>query len=159
MQFSSFRLETRFRITAALERRTGSRRLILLNSGQIEFFRNPSTPSGSRFHSPDGYRNNLYRSERFIVLIAIDFRNGVGDLLARNYFAEDRVMAVQMFGWRDRYEELAAIGIGPGVGHRQNAGTGKCVFIADFVLEFVTGRAVSRADRIAALDHEIRNHA
>src|SRR5713226_9851315 len=63
---------------------------------------------------------------------------------------------------RGRYgdEELRAIGVGAGVGHGQLARLVEAVWRAlGFVLELIAGAAEAGASRVAALDHEVGNHA
>ena len=69
------------------------------------------------------------------------------------------VVVVQQRRGRHGDEELAAVGIGPGVGHREHARLGVLQLGVKLVGEFVSGTAAAGALRIAALDHEIRNHA
>ena len=72
--------------------------------------------------------------------------------------AEHRVLAVQPVGLDVGDEELAAIGVGAGIGHGQHA-TLMLHTVVGFVLEAVARAAATGAFRAAALDHEIGNHA
>ena len=72
--------------------------------------------------------------------------------------AEHRVLAVQpraRVGGDD--EELRAVRVRPGVGHRQRAADD--LVRVDLVLERVPGPAGARSLRTAALDHEVLDHA
>lgn len=59
------------------------------------------------------------RSVALHCLHALDLAH---DLHAGLYFAKDHVLAVQMRRGHGRDEELAAVGVGPGVGHGQQTG-------------------------------------
>src|SRR5689334_5688696 len=54
-------------------------------------------------------------------------------------------------------EELAAVAVRPGVGHRE--GSGLMGLRAELVLEGVTGTASTAARGVAALCHKARDHA
>ena len=72
--------------------------------------------------------------------------------------AEDGVLAVQpgrRLGGDD--EELGAVGVGAGVGHRQRAALD--LVLVELVLEGVAGAAAAGALRAAALDHEVGDDA
>src|SRR5215207_181023 len=82
----------------------------------------------------------------------------VDGLHARSHPAEHGVLAVEPgrgLGGHD--EELAAVGVGPGVGHRER--TADDLVVVDLVLELVAGAAGAGALRAAALDHEVADHA
>src|SRR5206468_660215 len=72
--------------------------------------------------------------------------------------AEDRVLAVEprrRVGRDD--EELAAVGVRPGVRHRERAAHD--LVVVELVLERVAGAAGAGALRATALDHEVLDHA
>src|SRR5215208_3794037 len=82
----------------------------------------------------------------------VDRLHAGGDL------AKDGVLAVQPgsgFGGHD--EELAAVRVGSGIGHRERSADD--LVIVDLVLELVAGSAGAGALRAAALDHEVADHA
>jgi len=56
-------------------------------------------------------------------------------------------------------KELAAVGVGPGIGHGKHARLGVLELRVKLVGEFVARTAAAGALRIAALDHEVGNHA
>ncbi len=89
----------------------------------------------------------------------ITLRDFVDHVLAFGDFTEDRVLAIQMWGGEVSDEELAAIGAGSGIGHRENAGLGVFQRAVEFIREFVARAAGASAGRITALDHEICDHA
>src|SRR3546814_21030573 len=72
---------------------------------------------------------------------------------------EHGVCAIQPRGGDVGDEELAAIGAGAGIGHRQHAGFVVAQLRAALILEAVAGVATATAFRAAALDHEIGDHA
>ena len=74
-------------------------------------------------------------------------------------FAEHAVLVVEPRRRHQRDEKLAAVGIRPAVGHRQDAGLAVPERRPEFVAEVVAGTAGALAQRIAALNHEIRDHA
>ena len=91
---------------------------------------------------------------------ARNFGDLVGDVLAFDDFAEDGVIAGEPGRWRDGDKELAAVGVRAGVGHGQLAGLVELVRRAlGLVLEAVAGAAHAGAGGVAALDHEVGNHA
>ena len=73
--------------------------------------------------------------------------------------AENGVFAVQPRGVLVGNEELAAIGVRPGIGHREDAGAIVLQRSNDLVAELITRAATAIALGVAALDHEIGNHA
>src|SRR5687767_3125066 len=78
--------------------------------------------------------------------------HAVGDL------AEHGVLAVEpRRGVGRDDEELRAVGVGAGVGHRERAAFD--LVVVELVLELITGPAGPRALRAAALDHEVADHA
>src|ERR1035437_5046904 len=87
----------------------------------------------------------------------------LGDLfdhvVALDDFAENAVLIIQVRSGCHGNEELAAVGIGSGVGHGEEAGLGVFQGGVELVGEFVAGPATARTFGIAALDHEIRNDA
>src|SRR5690606_13443803 len=82
----------------------------------------------------------------------------VDDLLAFNHLAEHGVLAVQPRARHVGNKELAAIGAGTGIGHRQHAALVRQA-IAGLVLETVARAAGTGALGAAALDHEVVQHA
>src|SRR5215204_1355672 len=88
-------------------------------------------------------------------LCALDRVDG---LHARGDLTEDGVLAVEpgsRVGGHD--EELAAVRVGPRVGHREGAADD--LVLVDLVLELVAGAAGAGALRTAALNHEVADHA
>src|SRR4029077_2401963 len=70
----------------------------------------------------------------------------------------DRMVSVQPRRRSDGNEELAAIGSRTGVGHGEFARLIEAYRRNNFILELIPGAAGARAQRIAALNHEIRDH-
>ena len=98
--------------------------------------------------------------ERLVGTIDLHGGDGVDNIETGNDFAE---YGVAMWQWRVflHDEELAAIGIGTGIGHGHSAFditglVGNRVRI-QFIGEFVAGTAHTGTSRIAALDHEARD--
>ena len=81
------------------------------------------------------------------------------DVHAGGHLAEHRVAVVEVRRRAERDEELAAVGVGPAVGHRQDAGLVVPEPRVELVGELVAGAADALSQRIAALDHEAVDHA
>ena len=56
-------------------------------------------------------------------------------------------------------EELAAVSIGAGIGHRKNSAFVMLKLRVELVLETITRAAGAVTERITSLDHESRDHA
>ena len=97
--------------------------------------------------------------ENFDALDLVALRDRVHHVLALGHFAEDRVLAIEPRTGHVRDEKLAAVRAGAGVGHRENAGLRVLERLVDLVGEIVAGAAAAGARRVAALDHEVRDHA
>src|SRR3954447_10351910 len=80
--------------------------------------------------------------------------NLADDIHPVNDFAEDAVTVVEVRCRPERNEELAAIGVGTAIRHRQNAGLAVTQRRMKLVCEIVPGPTRTSAERIAALDHE-----
>src|SRR5919204_2394871 len=91
--------------------------------------------------------------QRPVAGVAVAGGDRVHHLHALDHLAEDGVLAVQPGRRHLGDEELRAVGVGPGVGHRQVAGPVEAARPADLVLEGVAGTAAAGAERVAALDH------
>src|SRR6516162_1035789 len=104
-----------------------------------------------------------FEDDGFVGLVlcaARDLGDFVGDVLAFDDFTKDGVIASQPGGWRNSDEELAAVGIGAGVGHGELAGLVESVRRAfGFVLEAIAGAAHAGAGGVASLDHEVGDDA
>src|SRR2546427_7114129 len=85
--------------------------------------------------------------------------NLVDETHARDDLAEDAVLVVEPRRRHQRDEELPAVGVGPAVGHRQNARLVVAQLRVELVGEVVARASGALAERIAALDHEIGYHA
>ncbi len=103
---------------------------------------------------------NLHRAIRPVIGIAAHardlFHQGNGSFVA---LAEDRVSAIQMRVGNFGDKELRAVRIRTGIGVSQSSGAVKLQGRRSFVLELETNVAASAARGVAALDHEIGNHA
>src|SRR5690606_25520878 len=99
-----------------------------------------------------GVALDLHRVDRIALGDRVDHRQTFGDL------AEHGVAAVQPVGLDVGDEELAAVGVGAGIGHGQHAALVRDA-VAGFVLEAVAGAATAGALGAAALDHEVRDDA
>ena len=82
----------------------------------------------------------------------------IDDILSGHHMTEDRMFAVQMRGRHMGDEELAAVGVGAGVGHGEDAGARMLQGRIDLVGEGVARTAGPGSQRTAALDHEIRDN-
>src|SRR5690349_10270267 len=96
----------------------------------------------------DGYRFEL------IALL-----NLVHHILAAGDLPEHGVLAIEPIGDDVGDEELAAVGIGSGVGHGEGADFMLIRIAPGLVLKFIAGSAAAGAGGIAALDHEVGDHA
>ena len=96
---------------------------------------------------------------RAIVGIAGQLGNFVGDFLAFDDFAENRMLVVQPRCGGNREEKLAAVGAGSGVGHGELAGLVVLQRRMKFVGESIAGATSAVATRAAALNHEIGDDA
>src|SRR4029077_981915 len=77
-----------------------------------------------------------------------------------HYFAKDSVVARKPWCCGHGDKELRPVGPGAGIGHRQLARLIKSVRGAfGLIAEFIAWASHSCAAGIAALDHEVRNHA
>src|SRR6266568_5510412 len=122
----------------------------------------PSTPCGLAAPRARRARGSRLRAAgdgdllelRLGVPAAGDLRD---ELVARHHLAEDGVTAVEV---RDRGlgdEELRAVRVRAGVRHGEQPGAVELVVGADLVREAEARPAVAGAERIAALDHEVRD--
>src|SRR5690606_15969046 len=92
------------------------------------------------------------------------YDRGVGDvvehLAALGHLPEDRVVLLEAITEVIMHdEELAALGVGTGVRHRQGTAHVVEVIARQLVLEPITRPAGARAGRIATLHHEARDDA
>src|SRR5688572_27914785 len=85
--------------------------------------------------------------------------DGVYDVLPFRHLAEHRVLAVQVRLRRVRDEELAAVRVRAGVGHRDHAALVLERIALALVGELVAGAAAAGAGRVARLDHEVVDDA
>src|SRR3984885_1151977 len=83
----------------------------------------------------------------------------VHHVLAAGDLAEYGVLAVQPIRRDMRDEELAAIGVGAGIGHRERTDFVTIRIALGLVFELITGTAAAAGRRIAALNHEVFDHA
>src|SRR2546430_17158656 len=81
------------------------------------------------------------------------------DVHAVDDLAKYRMLSCQPVGRRESNEELATVGVGTGVGHRENAGLIELAPRLEFVGELVAGTTGAVAEWIASLDHEVRDDA
>src|SRR5262249_10442793 len=108
----------------------------------------------------NGDRIDRHFLHRTVLRTALHFGNLVGDVLAFHHFAEDGVIAGEPWRCRHGDEELAPVRSWPGIGHGQFACLVELVRRPlGLVAEFVSWAAHAGATGIAALDHEIRDHA
>ena len=94
----------------------------------------------------------------FFHLVAL--ADGVDDFLrVLDHFAEDRVLVVEPGRGDVRDEELRAVRVGAGVGHREDAGAAVLEVFVELVFERVAGAAGAGAFGAAGLDHEVGDDA
>ena len=92
-----------------------------------------------------------------VDLVASDDR--VDDVLSRGSLSKDGVLAVEVWGGKVCDEKLRAVGVGSGVGHREDAGFVVATVGFAFALELVAGPTRAGAGRATTLNHEVRNDA
>ena len=93
------------------------------------------------------------------VPLARRLRDLLHHVVSFRHFAEHAVAVVQERRGGHGDKELAPVGIRPGVGHGEDARLRVLELGVELIGKPVPGAATPRAFRIAALDHEIRNHA
>lgn len=113
---------------------------------------------------------DLYLLDRPVLSIRLNEAQPAHDAHTALDAPKDGMFAVEPRRGREGDEELAAVRVGPGVGHGQDAGAGVLElrrlggggggggwYQGDLVLEFLAvdgGAAAAGAGRVAALDHE-----
>ena len=108
----------------------------------------------------DGDLFQDHGSERLVAAVARDAGNGLDDVDAGLVaLAEEGVVLVEGVDGLLGDEELAAVGVGSGVGHGQLAGPVEVQVGIELVVEAVAGIAHAGAGGVAALDHELGNDA
>src|SRR6266540_4886766 len=85
--------------------------------------------------------------------------NLLDDVHAVDDLAEHGVLAGQPFRRSEGDEELPAVGVRSTVRHREDAGLVELSAGAEFIGEAVARAARAVAERVAALDHEVLDHA
>src|SRR3954470_9284373 len=96
--------------------------------------------------------------DRLVAPVGLGRLDLVDDVHAVRHAAEDGVLAAEpwsLVGGDD--EELRAVGVRAGVGHRQRAADD--LVLVELVLELIPRAAGPRAGRVAALDHEVLDDA
>src|SRR4029077_5195916 len=73
--------------------------------------------------------------------------------------AEDAVLVVEPGRRGERNEELAAVGVGPRIRHRENSRLAMARLRTELVGELVAWSSRTRPERVAALNHETLDHA
>src|SRR5215467_13437031 len=97
---------------------------------------------------------------RTVLRAPLHLGNLVCDVLAFHHLAENRMVAGKPGRGGHGDKKLASVGSGPGIRHGQFAGLVEFMRGAlGLVLEFVSRAAHAGAAGIAALDHEVGNHA
>src|ERR1700691_73117 len=97
--------------------------------------------------------------QRPVLFVARRFGNLLHHLVAFRHFTENSVAVVEPRSGCHGHEELAAVGVRSGIGHRQESVLGVLQRGMKFVGELVARPAGAGACRIAALDQEIGTHA
>src|ERR687897_78930 len=95
--------------------------------------------------------------DRPVLRSSLEALDGVDGAHAGGHAPKDRVLAVEPgrgVGRDD--EELAAVRVRAGIGHRKRAADD--LVLVDLVLELVARTAGPGAERAAALDHEVLDH-
>lgn len=119
----------------------------------------------AHFCIPIGNAVSLRREEVLCRINDLDsvnrvaLRDRIDNTLAFVDFAEHSVLSVQPRSRDVGHEKLAAVGARTGVCHRKNSRTGVFEIRMNLVLELVARTAGTRASRVAALNHEVRDDA
>lgn len=83
----------------------------------------------------------------------------VDDVLASGHFAKHGMLSIEPRAGDVGDEELRTIGVGAGIGHRENARTGVLQRGMEFIGKFVAWAAGTGAVWASRLNHEVRNDA
>src|SRR5581483_1489941 len=84
----------------------------------------------------------------------------IHDVLSAEHLSKDGVFAIEPVGDDVGDEELAAVGVRPGVGHGEAAALMLAVFAGgEFVGKAIPRPAATGAGGVSTLHHEIRDHA
>src|SRR5271157_6409643 len=128
-------------------------------SSTISSVRRAGESMGGLRYAFDAQLLDDHRCARAVHGIARHIGNLVGDVLALDHLTENRVAIIQVRCGSDGDEELAAIGAGAGIGHREFARLGMAQRWMELVREVVAGPPAPVSLRASALNHELRNHA
>ena len=127
--------------------RSGERAFLCVGEGDLA-----DAFDGDGFQDDGGFRA--------VAAVAGELGDLFGDVVAFDDFTEDGVLSGEPGGVRGGDEELAAVGVGAGVGHGELAGVFEVVGGAlGLVRELVAGAAHAGAFGVAALDHEVGDDA
>ena len=85
--------------------------------------------------------------------------DGIHYFLSLSDFSKNGMLSVEVGSWEVSDEKLRTVGVGSGIGHRENAWPVVTAVWLAFTLELVAGVASASAERAAALNHEIWNDA
>lgn len=101
---------------------------------------------------------NLHLLKRLIRIPGLDQSHPLDHLQPALDAAEDCVLPIQPWRWRQRDEELAPVRVRPTVGHAEDPRARVLQSRVDLVLELLPvdgAPAASRARGVARLDHEV----
>src|SRR3990170_4029396 len=91
--------------------------------------------------------------QRFVARIAGCIPDRLHHVVPTNHLAEDRVLAIQPWSGLMDDEKLAAVAIGAGISHGENAGLIVTELWVKLVRESVARAAAPNGERVTALDH------
>src|SRR5438552_3861575 len=98
--------------------------------------------------------------DRAILRTRWDRGDPLDDVVTLDNLTEDGVATVQPRRLRDRDEELATVGVRPGIGHGQTTGSvERGSAWRTLIFESVARASRSGSRRVASLDHEVLDHA
>src|SRR6266568_2415432 len=106
----------------------------------------------------DHYGLKYHVVDRSVVPAGLYLADRVNHLAARDYLAEDRVHAVEVRSRHGGDEELRPVRARTGVRHREQVGPVEDQIRMDLVGELVTRTSGPRSQRVATLDHEVRDY-
>ena len=116
-----------------------------------------ATASGLLGRAGDRHRVDPYFVERAVAVVGPRLLDLVDDVHAGADATEDGVQAIEpRAGIRGHDEELRAVRVRARIRHREHAALDPV--LVRFVSELVAGPAGTRACRIPALNHEVRDH-
>src|SRR5216684_4696632 len=115
--------------------------------------------AGESGNALDAHFLHHHRLARAVARIARKRRDFVGNVLPFDHFAKNCVAIIEPRSRGYGYEKLAAVRVGPRIGHGELAGLVVPQRLVEFIGELIARPAGAGAQRAAALNHEVGDHA